>query len=65
MILQQNMELYLDQHVGCFGEFRNSDQICQKRCAINVRCAIEHERNERYEILEELVAADGMEIKAN
>jgi hypothetical protein len=59
------VELFLDQYVGCFGGFRKDDPICQKRCALNLRCAIEQERNERFEILEELVAADGMMIKVN
>jgi hypothetical protein len=65
MIPEQEMEFYLDQYVGCFGRFRKNDPICRKRCALNLRCAIEHEQNERFEILEELVSANGMVIKVN
>ncbi len=65
MISEQDMLFYLEKYVGCFGCFRNDDPICRHRCAINLRCAIEHERNERFEILEELVAMDGMVVKIN
>ena len=65
MISEQDVEFYLDQYVGCFGGFRKNDPICRKRCAINLRCAIEQERNERFEILEDLVSVDGMVIKVN
>ena len=65
MMSEQDVEFFLDQYVGCFGGFRRDDPICRQRCALNLRCAIEHERNERFEILEELVAVDGMVIKVN
>jgi len=65
MIPEQEMEFYLDQYAGCFGGYRKNDPICRKRCALNLRCAIEHDRNERFEILEELVSANGMVIKVN
>ena len=65
MLSEQNVKFYLDQYVGCFGGFRRDDPVCCKRCAINLRCAIEHERIERFEILEELVSMDGMVIKVN
>ena len=55
----------LDQYLGCFGGYRGDDPICRKRCALNLRCAIEHEQNERFEILEELVSSNGMVIKIN
>jgi hypothetical protein len=65
MISEQNIDFFLDQYVGCFGGFRKNDPLCRSRCAINLRCAIEFERNERFEILEELVSVDGMVIKVN
>lgn len=65
MISEQDVKFLMDQYVGCFGGFRKNDSICQRCCALNLRCAIEHERNERFEILEELVAVEGMEIKVN
>lgn len=65
MIVNQEMEFSLDQYLGCFGRYRSNDPICSRRCALNLRCAIEHDQNERYEILEELVSASGMAVKVN
>ena len=59
------MEFMMDQYLGCFGSYRRDDPICRKRCALNLRCAIEQEQNERFEILEELVSSNGMVIKIN
>ncbi len=65
MVSERNRKFFLNQYVGCFGEFRRNDPVCSKHCAISLRCAIEHERNERFEILEEMVSADGLEMKVN
>lgn len=65
MTLEQEIEFSIDQYLGCFGRYRSNDPICNGRCALNLRCAIEHDQNERYEILEELVSASGMVVKAN
>lgn len=65
MIREQELEISLDRYVGCFGTYRKRDFICRHRCAMNLRCAIEHDQNERFEVLEELVAASGMVIKVN
>lgn len=59
------MEFVLDRYLGCFGSYRRTDPICRKRCALNLRCAIEQEQNERFEILEELVSSNSMAIKVN
>jgi hypothetical protein len=59
------MEFSFDRYMGCFGRYRKNDIICRDRCALNLRCAIEHDRNERFEILEELVSASGMVLKIN
>ena len=65
MTVEQKLESYLDLYVGCFGNYRRSDTVCRTRCALNLRCAIEQEQSERFEILEELVSVDGMVIKVN
>lgn len=65
MTSEQKMGFSLDQYVGCFGRYRKNDPICRKRCALNLRCAIEYDQNEQFEILEELVSASGMVIKVN
>ena len=45
--------------------FRKNDPICRNRCAVNLRCAIEHGQNERFEVLDDLVSMDSMVIKVN
>ncbi len=62
---EQEMELSFDQYLGCFGRYRKTDPICRQRCALSLRCAIENDQNERFEMLEELVSASSMVIKAN
>jgi len=65
MNIEQEMKLSLDQYLGCFGRYRSEDLICKRKCALNLRCSIEREQNERYEIIEELVSASGMVVKVN
>ena len=62
---EQEIEFSMDQYLGCFGRYRTNDPICRKQCALNLRCAIEHDQNQRFEILEELVSASGMVMKVN
>ncbi len=56
-------QVSFDDHLGCFGDFNMGDLICRKFCALSISCAIEHEKNERLEVLEDLVAVDGMLMK--
>lgn len=65
MIKDREMEFSPDNYLDCFGRYRSSDPICYKKCALNLRCAIEKDQNERYEILEELVSSSGMVVKMN
>ncbi len=65
MTREQKLEIDLERYIGCFGAYRKDDLICRKKCALNVRCAIEHDQNERFEILEELVSGSGMVIRVN
>jgi hypothetical protein len=65
MISEQKIEFSLDQYLGCFGRFRKTDPICRKRCALNLRCVIEQDQNQRFEILEELVSVRSMVIKGH
>jgi len=50
-------------HLGCFGDFNWEDPICKAYCAINMRCAIEREQNDRIEILQDLVFSDDLSVK--
>ena len=65
MNFEPEVELSLDQYLGCFGRYRSDDLICMRKCALNLRCSIEREQNERYEIIVELVSASGMVVKVN
>jgi len=63
MSLDLKMELSMDHYLGCFGAYRKNDPICRIRCALNLRCAIVNDQNERFEMLEELVSGSDMLIK--
>ena len=54
----------MDDQFGCLGDFKIDDVICNRICAMRLRCAVEHNHNTRLEILEELVASEGIPIKA-
>jgi hypothetical protein len=45
-------------HLGCFGSFDLDDSICRQFCAINLRCAVEKEKNDRFELIQDLVLSD-------
>jgi hypothetical protein len=56
-------QLSLDEHLGCLGNFNILDPLCKKLCALNLRCAIEREKNTRLELLEDLISYNGLLIK--
>ncbi len=51
------------EHLGCFGQFSLEDPVCKTHCAVNLRCAIERNQNDRFEILQELALSDEMFMK--
>jgi hypothetical protein len=53
---------YLDEYMGCYGNFRTGDQICRNRCALRLRCAIERDQQDRMEILEDIVSMEGSAV---
>jgi len=55
-----NEEYTLTDYTGCFGQFRKTDIICKKKCAISLKCAIEHDQNIRMRLLEDLVSTEGV-----
>jgi hypothetical protein len=65
MLKNLNKNISLDDYVGCFGNFNRKNVICKRYCALNLRCAIENEQNVRMELLEDLVASDGLFLKGN
>lgn len=56
-------QISLDDHLGCLGNFNIQDPICKNLCALSLRCAIDHEKNTRMELLEDLISYSGMVIK--
>ena len=56
-------QISIDDHLGCLGNFNLQDPLCKKLCALNLRCAIESEKNTRIELLEDLISYNGMLIK--
>jgi hypothetical protein len=56
-------QISLNDHLGCLGDFNIQDPLCHKLCALNLRCAIEREKNTRIELLEDLISYNGMFFK--
>jgi hypothetical protein len=50
----------LDEYMGCFGSFQMEDPVCRTLCALRLRCAIERDQQDRMEVLEEIVSAEGI-----
>ena len=65
MLKNLSKTISLDDYVGCFGNFNRKNIICKKYCALNLRCAIENEQSVRMELLEDLVASEGLFLKGN
>lgn len=65
MILKQKTKLSLNRYLGCFGRYRRTDPICKKWCALAIRCIIEQDQNERFEIIEDLVSANNFSARMN
>ena len=53
----------LDQYLGCYGSFTTEDPICQKHCALSLRCAIEKDHHTQMELLEDLISPSGYSLK--
>lgn len=48
---------FMDQ-LDCFGDYRKSNRLCTRYCALRLRCAIERDQFRRMEIIEDLVASE-------
>lgn len=57
--------LTFDEYLGCFGNFQAEDPVCFNLCALRLRCAIERDQINRMELLEEMVATEGMPLKSH
>ena len=47
-------------YMACFGEFRPTDRVCRRHCAINIRCAIDSDQKMRLEFLDDLLEEEDM-----
>jgi len=56
-------QISLDDHLGCLGNFNIQDPLCKKLCVLNLRCAIDRDKNARIELLEDLISCNDMFIK--
>ncbi len=53
-------QISIEEHVGCFGDYKTEDPICKHHCAVNLRCFLEREQSVRVEILEDLISSANM-----
>lgn len=57
-------QISINNHLGCLGNFNIEDPLCKKLCALNLRCAINRNKNARLELLDDLMSYnDGVFIK--
>ena len=56
-------QIAIDDHLGCLGNFNIEDPLCKKLCALNLRCAIDRNKNVRLELLEDLISYNSVFIK--
>lgn len=50
--------IHLLDQLDCFGGFQKENPICRKHCALNIRCAIEQDQNNRIELFEDMMAVE-------
>jgi len=63
MMIPQTNHRSLDDHLGCFGDFSMEDPICNRFCALRIRCTIARDENIRMEIFEDLLLGDDLMSK--
>ena len=56
-------QISISDHLGCLGNFNIEDPLCKKLCALNLRCAIDRNKNVRLELLEDLISYNSVFIK--
>ncbi len=52
-----------EDELECFGEFSRTDIICTKYCSASIRCAIERNRNPKFDLLEHLLNLNAFPAK--
>lgn len=53
----------MDNYLDCYGDFNLADTVCRKYCALRLRCAIEQQDQMRIEQIEDMMAADEIQLK--
>jgi len=56
-------QISIDDHLGCLCNFNIEDPLCKKLCILNLRCAIDRDKNVRLELLEDLLSYNDVFIK--
>ena len=63
MIKELVNQISIDDHLDCLGNFNIEDPLCKKLCALNLRCAINRDKNVWLELLEDLLSYNDVFIK--
>ena len=63
MKIKQHSEYASFDSLDCFGDYKRSNPLCAKHCALRLRCAIEQDQNLRLELIEDLVTVEDQIIK--
>lgn len=58
MLYDLDTEALLNDRLDCMGEFNRDDDICRSHCALRLRCAIEHSKKTRLELIEDIMASN-------
>lgn len=57
-----DQEQQYEDHLGCFGDFRSNDTMCNKFCVLSLRCILERDHNQQMEIWEDLHTFEMMAV---
>jgi len=56
------IKVAFEDYLGCFGDFYIGDDVCKTMCSLNILCAIERDKSDQMEILDEIVAFETMHV---
>jgi hypothetical protein len=59
---EKQEQLPFEQHLECLGHFNPAQTICKNQCVLRLRCIIEHRRHLKYEVIEEWVEMEDLQI---
>ena len=65
MLYRLEYEETVHDWLDCLGEFNSEDEICKKHCGLRLRCAIESNRHEQLEILEDIYDPEDLPFRSH